>query len=219
MALTLIITLLSFTGTMSSDITHCDGLFSNNNTCSQTCLQLPCTMRCDVSNSKHDKCEQNCVTSTCDLVECEASESCEQTCVGRTCNSMVCHADSCSQECTAGQCDMICSSSVKDCQQTCIAGNCNYKCDAKNCKLDCFPGTCSELKSSTGRYLCLSVLILGAILTVLNCEPQSFTFRGRISRFGTCASYKASSFDSMVYETIKTKLVTLAGIFPLQFSL
>lgn len=152
MAWSLIIAVLSISGSIASDITYCDVFSSENNTCSQTCFQLPCTMRCGLSNTKHDKCEQRCLTRTCDLMECEASDSCTQHCIGGTCNSMVCHAEVCNQDCTGGKCDMICSSKVTDCQQSCIAGNCNFKCDAKNCKLDCFTGTCSELTSSTGRY-------------------------------------------------------------------
>ena len=152
MAWSLIIVVLSITGSIASDITHCDGFSAENNTCSQTCFQLPCTMRCSLSNTKHDKCEQQCLTRKCDLMECEGSESCTQYCVGSTCNSMVCRAEVCSQDCTAGKCDMICSSEVTDCEQSCIAANYNFKCDAKNCKLNCFPGTCNELKSYTGRY-------------------------------------------------------------------
>lgn len=48
------------------------------------------------------------------------------------------------------------------------------------------------------------------------CSTILGTFEEMVSKFGACASFNVSPFDSIIYETIESELITLAGNWPLR---
>ena len=185
MALVFIITVLSLACAMvdsASNITSCEAPISNTTCVQDSCLQPPCTMRCGLT-TPYDICQQNCNTSSCDSMKCDASDRCVQRCHDGECKSMTCDAKNCFQSCDRGNCTfMKCSENAKNattceqssttaemacgkdtCVQTCNTGNCHLIClsSVKQCTQNCRSGTC--------RFMC------AAQKCMLNCDGGSCT--------------------------------------------
>ena len=95
----------------------------------------------------YDICDQLCVLSKYDALECRAFESCIQACRLGKCGSMTCNAKECTQLCSASYCSTLtCPSPGKKCAQdsrrvlTYQADVCKQSCYERECQMICPTG-------------------------------------------------------------------------------
>ena len=168
------------------------GIGSPYQRCAQKCNESTCdSMIC--TNAVTDDCHQRCPGGVCPSQTC-AAKRCTQLCNDGNCTfmrctaenttscvqtsgkEMVCASERCEQNCPGEKCNMSCSSNVKVCVQSCTGGGvCVYKCDAKECTLNCNGGQCTKIvttkptdpKSTGVRFLASHVL--GLFMSLCLC--------------------------------------------------